>query len=337
MKRASAVNGKKRKYVIVSRCCKKKKNCKNVLNPKEIQLLSDILKQNAEIIPPVVLDQDEENIRRLRFQMRRLNRLVRRSKICKKTRLIVILELSLTILRPGLTPPMNLVVHLEQMVIELSNIVNILENPQQEINQINVLIQNIENIINNVLGTPGAPGAPGEQGIPGPQGPMGVPGTFSPVYANIFDTNDQWLEPNQPVRFNQFDQPGSILFGGITATQTSLTVPVAGDYAILWEVVFLPVPTQTHCAFGVFVNGILQNSTRSGTAAFQDQEFDNTGSVAILRLNAGDVIELRALIPPGSSQTAIQLSSLIQYPPFGGTADQPINSASLRTFKLGPS
>jgi hypothetical protein len=126
------------------------------------------------------------------------------------------------------------------------------------------------------------------------------------------------------------------MFGGITATATSLTVPVSGDYAVLWQTSFLPIPTQNHCAFGIFVNGVLRDATRAGQAAFSDQEFSTVSAVAIISLNANDVIELRALIPATSTQTAIQLSSVIQYPPFGGVANQPINSATLRTFKLGP-
>ncbi|GMK44168.1 hypothetical protein PghCCS26_12950 [Paenibacillus glycanilyticus] len=53
-----------------------------------------------------------------------------------------------------------------------------------------------------------------------------------------------------------------------------------------------------------------------------------------MRLAANDVVELRALIPATSTQTAINISAVIQYPPFGGVADQPIASASLRIIKL---
>ncbi|MBY6037810.1 hypothetical protein KUV80_14150 [Fictibacillus nanhaiensis] len=173
---------------------------------------------------------------------------------------------------------------------------------------------------------------------PGPPGPPGPPGTFSPVYANIFDNANQVLVrgTNERVRFNQFNQPQSVIFGGITATATSLTVPVAGDYSVLWETVFLPIPGQQHAAFGIFVNGTLQDSTRSGSAAFSDQQFNIVSSVSILSLAAGDTLELRLLIPATSTQTTVNLNATIQYPPFNNVANQPINSASLRIFKLGP-
>ncbi|WP_141501530.1 collagen-like protein [Paenibacillus luteus] len=183
-------------------------------------------------------------------------------------------------------------------------------------------------------GPAGAQGATGTQGVTGPQGPTG---TFSPVYGSIYDNDSQTLGADEAVRFNQFDQPDVVLFGGLTATATTLTVPVDGDYSIMWEIVFLPEEVATHCAFGIFVNGSLQNSTRSGIAVFTDQEVGAVGSDSILRLLSGDVIELRALIPATSTQTTIDLSAEIQYPPFGGVADQPINSASIRIIRLGPS
>jgi hypothetical protein len=141
---------------------------------------------------------------------------------------------------------------------------------------------------------------------------------------------------NELVRFNQFNQPGSVTFGGIIPTQNSLTVPVAGDYAVHWETMFLQISGQQHAAFGIFVNGTtLINSTRSGQATFADQEIGIVGSFAIISLQAGDTLTLRLLIPQTSTQTTVNLSALVQYPPFGGVADQPINSASLRIFKLG--
>ncbi|WP_171050723.1 hypothetical protein [Bacillus sp. BHET2] len=138
------------------------------------------------------------------------------------------------------------------------------------------------------------------------------------------------------VRFNQFDQPESVLVGGITATANSMTVPEDGDYAVLWQTVFLPGPGSQHAAFGIFIDGSLAPATRSGVAVFSDQEIGVSSSVAILSLTLGQTLTLQALIPATSNQTTIDLASNVQYPPFGGVADQPINSASLRIFKLGP-
>ncbi|WP_218095927.1 hypothetical protein [Paenibacillus solanacearum] len=156
------------------------------------------------------------------------------------------------------------------------------------------------------------------------------------MYANIFDNADQTLSVAQPtVRFNQFGSPDAVLAGGVVATAASLTVPVAGDYAVLWQTVYLPIAGQQDCAFGIFVNGTLQNSTRSGERSAVDQQLDTSSSLAILSLNVNDMLELRALIPEDSTQDNIILSARIQYPPFFGAADQPINSASLRIIRLG--
>jgi hypothetical protein len=190
-------------------------------------------------------------------------------------------------------------------------------------------------------GLQGPQGDQGPQGLQGPQGdqgPQGPPGTFSPIYANIYDNENQELvrDVNELVRFNQFDQPGSIIVGGITATANSLSVPEDGDYAILWQAVFFPTEGSQHAAFGIFVDGSIAPATTSGVAVFSDQEIGVTSSVAILSLTAGQTLTLQVLIPDTSTQTTVELAATVQYPPFGGVADQPINSASLRIFKLGP-
>ncbi|RAV19979.1 hypothetical protein [Paenibacillus contaminans] len=173
--------------------------------------------------------------------------------------------------------------------------------------------------------------------VPGPPGPPGPSGTFTPVYAFIFDNADQTLTKTPPgsiARFNQFNQPGSVAVGGILVTANSIAVPVAGDYAVLWEVTFLATDANhQHAAFGVFVNGVLQDSTRSGEAIFMQQQVGSLDGDAILSLQAGDVLTLRSLIPAASTQNDIPLTSIVQYP----GANQPINSASLRVVRLSPS
>jgi len=187
-------------------------------------------------------------------------------------------------------------------------------------------------------GPQGPQGPEGPEGPEGPQGPQGEPGTFSPIYGSIFDNGVQQLvrDVNELVRFNQFDQVDSVLVGGMTATATSMTVPADGDYMVQYEVAFLPMPGQVHIALGIHVNGVLNNSTRIGAATFTDQQVEVASSSSIISLNAGDVITLEILIPATSTQTTINLTNTVQYPPFGGVADQPINSASLTVFKLGP-
>jgi hypothetical protein len=183
-----------------------------------------------------------------------------------------------------------------------------------------------------VTGATGATGVTGATGATGPTGATGATGVLSTVYGYIFDNADQDPSKVNPiVRFNQFNQPGSVIFGGVVATTTSLTVPVAGDYEVLWEAIFLATDgNHQHAAFGIFVNGILQDSARSGVAVFMQQQVDTMNGDAILSLLAGDVITLQALIPPASTQNDIPLTSTVQYP----GAIQPINSASLRIFKL---
>lgn len=318
---------------------KKKPTCQNVLSLAERRRLKDILRRLALVLPSTILHQNADNIKSLQRQLIRLSHLFEQSKLCQRNKMQVktLVDLFIIILRSLPVATMDIIIHIEQMITQLTLTVQLLQNTVTQINNIMTFITNIENIMNTILNTPGAPGAPGPQGPQGPQGIPGLNGIFSPVYANLYDNADQELVGNQPVRFNQFNQPGSVKFGGITTTATSLTVPVAGDYAVLWETLFLPNPAEQHCAFGIFVNGTLRDATRSGLAVFTDQQVSSVGSVAIVTLAAGDVVELRALIPPTSTQTMIHLSARIQYPPFGGVADQPVNSASLRIFKLGPS
>ncbi|WP_435170546.1 hypothetical protein [Paenibacillus glycanilyticus] len=147
---------------------------------------------------------------------------------------------------------------------------------------------------------------------------------FMSVQQNTFVTEINQI--NNIINVFENDGPPDV------ATATSLTVPTAGDYTADWSVSFLPPPT--HCAFGIFINGTLHPATTSGLAVTDGQQVNDVGATAIMRLGANDVVELRALIPATSTQTAINISAVIQYPPFGGVADQPIASASLRIIKL---
>jgi hypothetical protein len=59
------------------------------------------------------------------------------------------------------------------------------------------------------------------------------------------------------------------------------------------------------CSFGIFVNGTLQDSTRSGIAIFMQQQATSIDGDAIISLLAGDVITVQALIPTASGQNDI--------------------------------
>ncbi len=160
------------------------------------------------------------------------------------------------------------------------------------------------------------------------QAAQGPPSFVVPVYAYVYsDLPQDPTKANPIVTFNNV----TVLAGGVTFNGTSLTVPSAGDYAVLWETIFLATDgDHQHAAFGIFVNGNLQNATRSGIAIFAQQQAACINGDSILHLNAGDVLTLRALIPAGSTQNDIPLTNTVQYP----GAIQPINSASLRIEKL---
>jgi hypothetical protein len=160
----------------------------------------------------------------------------------------------------------------------------------------------------------------------------GPPAFVTPVYAYVFSDLPQDPSVANPiVTFNR----RTVLAGGVTFNgRDSLTVPTTGDYAVQWETMFFAsTGIHQHAAFGIFVNNTLQAATRSGLALFSSpvqQTAACTNGDAILSLNAGDVLTLRALIPAKSEQKDIPLTNVIRYP---GSV-QHINSASLRIEKL---
>lgn len=99
----------------------------------------------------------------------------------------------------------------------------------------------------------------------------GPPSFVVPVYAYVY--SDQIQDPSKSspvVTFNHSLTAGGVTFNG----GTSLTVPSSGDYAILWEAIFLATDAgHQHAAFGIFVNGTtLLDATRSSIALFAQQQ-----------------------------------------------------------------
>lgn len=149
-------------------------------------------------------------------------------------------------------------------------------------------------------------------------------------HAYVFsDAAQDPTKANPFVTFNNTPVLEDIFINGTTF----LTVQRGGDYGVLWETIFLATDANhQHAAFGIFVNDVLQNSTRSGIALFAGQQ----GTVmngSILSLKRGDAITLRALIPAGSAQNDIPLTNIVQYP----GANQMINSASPRIERISNS
>ncbi len=313
--------------------------------------MNNILEGIQATLPIALTHSDIPSNRPFRLQLTRLHDLVKRANLCGSAPLRKNIRQLIFLLGNVEVSFIDKSVKLEQIIDQLFlNLQTVNLTTVQEttvVNQVNT----ITNIVNQIgppgpAGPPGPPGPPGPQGeqgpqgvpgvpgVPGPQGPMGPPGAFSPAYASIFDRTHQLLHDNEPVHFNQFDQPESIVAGGITATNTSLIVSAAGDYQVDWVVSFLPMSGRIHNAFGIFVNDSLRLSTTSGQVIFDGQQGNTVGAAAIIRMEANDVVQLRALIPEPSSQESIEIDNRIQYPPFGGVADQPIASASLRLIKL---
>ncbi|WP_208543898.1 hypothetical protein [Paenibacillus protaetiae] len=340
-------------------------------NAQFIQLL-DILKGVETALPPALSNTDKDSNRQLLIQTMRLSDFVANSGFCGKealanqiqdfSKLLAALEMSV------LNKACQLQLVLNQLFLKVHKATGNNEMTLIIVDQMNIINQMVGATIpgppgqqgpqgpegppgplgpEGPQGPPGVPGPagpqglqgdpgpPGPRGVPGPQGPQGPqgpPGPVYPVYASVYDNDYQTVEDGQPVRFNQFNQAGSVLAGGVIASETSLSVPADGDYAIDWTASF--VPPLPHCVFGLFVNGILAESSTSGLTVLDGQQINVVSNSAILPLAAYDSIELRAIIPPSSEQLAIQLSSVIAYNGYGGTADQPIASAVLRLFKL---
>ncbi|MGO4107070.1 hypothetical protein [Paenibacillus sp. YAF4_2] len=315
----------------------------------EFARLISILEGINNELPTALTHMDAEHNRGLMMQNSRLMDFVGKSGMCRKKLLLKLIGDFIDLLRRIEVSIIDKVIEQQLIINELFIIMETVNLTTVQQNTFNTMINQINNTINifekqgptgpqgptgiqGPVGPQGVQGIQGPAGAQGPQGEQGPAGAFSPAYANIYDNAAQTLINGQAVRFNQFDQPSSVMAGGIIATATSLTVPTAGDYTTDWSVSFLPPPT--HCAFGIFINGVLHPATTSGLAVTDGQQVNNVGATAIARLAAGDVVELRALIPPTSTQVAINISAVIQYPPFGGVADQPIASASLRIIKL---
>ncbi|WP_127532984.1 hypothetical protein [Paenibacillus kobensis] len=353
---ASACHSRKKRSHCRSKCrkhhchCKcrhhKKKKCATHMTDLEFSRIQDILKGIEQALPLALSNTDTRSNQPLLMQIIRLHNFVEKSGMCEKSTLLRLLKDFIQLLKTIELSIIDKAVQVQQIINQLFITLQTVNLTVEQTNVINNHINTINTIINNFQGVTGPQGPPGPagpagpMGLPGPAGPQGAqgvqgpPGSFSPAYANVYDNAVQNIVNNQPVRFNQFDQPGSIMAGGITATATSLTVTDAGDYSVDWNVSFLPPPT--HCALGIFVTGTLIPSTTSGLAVADGQQIDDVGASAIIRLAANDVVELRGLIPATSTQTSFNLSNTIQYPPFGGVADQPIASASLRLIKLSP-
>ncbi|MGO4374050.1 hypothetical protein AB4Z21_25470, partial [Paenibacillus sp. MCAF20] len=281
---------------------KKKHHCSTRLPFEEVNRLIDVLRSIERILPSALSESSLASNRTLRVQMIRIEDWLKRNRLCNTSLLLKLVREIIRLLDEIETSILDKSI---QVQIVINQLFLTVENITMTTVQMNTII-NVINNINTIINENGPPGPPGPQGPAGPQGPQGIQGiqgpagTFSPVYASVFDTGAQHLVPGDLVRFNQFDQAGSIAVGGITATATSITVPIAGDYSLSWQVSFLPIPGQTHCAFGLFVNNNLVPSTTSGLAAFQDHQITSIGASVIVRLAAGDVLQVRPLFPTGT-------------------------------------
>jgi hypothetical protein len=316
---------------------KKKRHCPKRLPAAEINRLIEVLQTIEQILPRTLSESSIASNRTIRVQMIRIEDWLKRNRLCNTSLLIKLLKEIIRILDDIETSILDKALQVQVVINQLFITVQNITMTTVQMNTMTNVINNINTVINvngpaGPQGPPGPTGPQGPQGVQGEQGIQGPPGTFSPVYASIFDTGGQTITPADVVRFNQFDQPGSIAVGGITATATTITVPIAGDYSLSWQVSFLPISGQTHCAFGLFVNGVLFPSTSSGIAAFQDQQITSVGASVIVRLAAGDVLEVRPLFPMGTVQPAIEISSTIIYP---NVVLQPITSASVSIIWLG--
>lgn len=168
-----------------------------------------------------------------------------------------------------------------------------------------------------IQGSPGPQGIPGQMGVQGPQGLQGPPGICNcddceqreckccEIYANVFSILDQALSQyGGPTDFVKFEQQ-NIVSADIDISSANVTGEIAflksGIYALSYSVeasLLPPFPAPVPSwAFAIFKNGIMvPGSSFGGFNQSPDDDIENAAGQLIIRILAGDKINLRNIV-----------------------------------------
>ncbi|MDD9781338.1 hypothetical protein PVE99_02675 [Priestia megaterium] len=158
----------------------------------------------------------------------------------------------------------------------------------------------------------------GDTGPAGATGPTGATGSVSTDFGYVYNNVAQTVAAGDDVTFNNITGPFG---GGVTATDTTITVANAGNYLVMYEVApqFALLNTQT--AYAITLNGAPQPSIRYGQIGSTLGDSHNLVGSAILTIPAGGTLTLRNV--GGTADTLIT------------TVDgQTVVNASISVFKL---
>ncbi|MGN4561960.1 exosporium leader peptide-containing protein [Bacillus cereus group sp. MYBK5-2] len=144
-------------------------------------------------------------------------------------------------------------------------------------------------------GPTGPTGSTGSTGPTGQTGPTGPTGVFSPAYRNFWQNTFVRVPNGQDIPFNN---QSIATAGGISLLNpTTISIPIAGDYAINYVITTSNISSTGFSSQIVtaILNGVpVPNfQTSFGVVASSEESCDQFSGIAILRIPANSTLSLR--------------------------------------------
>ncbi|WJX08422.1 exosporium leader peptide-containing protein [Bacillus cereus] len=144
-------------------------------------------------------------------------------------------------------------------------------------------------------GPTGQTGQTGPTGSTGPTGQTGPTGVFSPAYRNFWQNTFVRIPNGQDIPFNN---QSIATAGGISLLNpTTISIPIAGDYAINYVITTSDISSTGFSSQIVtaILNGVpVPNfQTSFGVVANSEESCDQFSGIAILRIPANSTLSLR--------------------------------------------
>jgi len=144
-------------------------------------------------------------------------------------------------------------------------------------------------------GQTGPTGPTGQTGPTGPTGSTGPTGVFSPAYRNFWQNTFVMVPNGQDIPFNN---QSIATAGGISLLNpTTISIPIAGDYAINYVITVSDISSigfSTQVVTAI-LNGVPvpDFQTSFGVVASSAESCDQFSGIAILRVPANSTLSLR--------------------------------------------